>query len=191
MSISNRSLVVVAVALQVFCLAAYAGPRKGKEEIVGSLTREQVRQILAQWKIDISLQPTSEKDIQELKHVRQGATVKVFLGSWCDDSRFELRHFMHLLDALASDTPFAVEFVAVDEEKREPASEVGSNQIWYLPTFIVLRNGHEVGRIVEHPPHTLERDLLLLLDGTVRGLLSSNENAIIRYLNAPSFDDAQ
>jgi thiol-disulfide isomerase/thioredoxin len=191
MPIANRSVVVVAVALQMFCAAASAAPRAGKEPIVGSITREQVRQILAEWKIDVSLQPASERDIQELKRVRRGATVRVFLGSWCDDSKLELRHFMRLLDAMASETPFAVDFVAVDEEKHEPASEVKSNQIWYLPTFIVLRNGHELGRIVEHPPHTLERDLLLLLDGSARGLLSSNENAIIRYLNSSTVADSQ
>jgi hypothetical protein len=190
MPILNRSL-VVALAVQMICMTASAAPRAGKDLVVGRVTREQVRQIVAQWKIVGTLEPLPANDLEELKRVRHGATVKVFLGVWCEDSKFELRQFMRLLDALTNETPFAVEFVAVDKQKRQPASEVKSNEIWYLPTFVVFRNGREIGRIVGHPPHTLERDLLLLLDGSTRGLLSSNESAIIRYLSGSMVGGSQ
>lgn len=189
MSIPNRSLFAIAVTLQLFSVTVSAEPPSEKDLIVGRITHEQVLRILDQWKIDGRPEPLAVRDLEGLRRVRQGATVKVFLGAWCEDSKSVLSRFVRLLDALEND-PFTVEYVAVDGTKQQPASEVQSNEIWYLPTFVVLRSGREVGRIVEHPPHALERDLLLLLDGTTHGLLSSNENAIIRYLSA-SVDDSQ
>jgi hypothetical protein len=41
-----------------------------------------------------------------------------------------------------------------------------------VPTFIVRRGGHEVGRVVEEAPHGIETDLLALLTGEAGGVLS-------------------
>ncbi len=46
-------------------------------------------------------------------------------------------------------------------------------EILYVPTFIVSRNGQEVGRIVESSPNGIEKDLLALLTGRSRGLITS------------------
>ncbi|MGZ5444857.1 MAG: TlpA family protein disulfide reductase [Thermoanaerobaculia bacterium] len=125
--------------------------------------------------------------VQEIKRVERGATVTVFFGTWCHASRQEVPQFLKILDVLEGQTPFAFEFFGVDEEKQQPAAQVQSNQIWFLPTFIVSRNGREVGRIVEQPARTLEKDLLRLLNGTARGFLSSNEDAIVQHLTAPEY----
>ncbi len=45
-----------------------------------------------------------------------------------------------------------------------------------MPTFVVLRDGREVGRIVEESPHGVERDLLALLDGSARGVVSARDD---------------
>lgn len=43
----------------------------------------------------------------------------------------------------------------------------------FVPTFIVERDGHEVGRIVEVSPNGIERDLLDLLSGARSGVISA------------------
>ena len=159
------------------------------EPPVGRLSREKVAEIIKTWGGgDFSLDPRWKDAIQDLKRVPRGATVKVFLGVWCDDSKREIPQFMRILELLDDQTPFTVEFFAVDEQKRQPVRDIEANTISSVPTFIVIRNGHEVGRIVEQPARTLERDLLRLLNGTARGLLSSNENAIVQYLTTDQRD---
>jgi thiol-disulfide isomerase/thioredoxin len=181
---SHRVLSVVAVILLNAALAGFAAAQAAPVYVstVGSLTREQVRAILDAGQIDFVSDPSWSEKIEALRQVRQGATVKVFLGTWCEDSRHEVPQFMRILDVLDDEAPFTVEFIGVDKEKQLPRPEVEANQIWYLPTFIILRDGLEVGRIVEHPARTLEKDLLRLLNGTAHGLISSNEDAIGRYL---------
>jgi thiol-disulfide isomerase/thioredoxin len=151
----------------------------------GRISLDQVRAIIAQWKSGTASDESCSGCIQNLKRVRQGATVKVFWGAWCDNSRYQIPQFVRLIDTLGDESPFAVEFFAVDEQKQRPPEEVRAYEIEHLPTFIVLRHGHEVGRVVDQPARTLEVDLLRLLDGSARGLLSSNETAIIRYLTPP------
>src|SRR4030095_16293649 len=100
---------------------------------------------------------------RSLAGVEPGAEVTVFLGTWCSDSRREVPRFWKALAEAGFDVPFAVHYIGVDRGKKEPASELAANDIRYLPTFIVRRDGRETGRIVETSPHSVERARLVLL----------------------------
>ena len=53
---------------------------------------------------------------------------------------------------------------AVDRKKNLPNNLAKEYQIEYVPTFIFLKNGHEIGRIVESPEALyLEEDVLNIL----------------------------
>jgi thiol-disulfide isomerase/thioredoxin len=151
---------------------------------VGPLTRAQVAAVVHNWGTTVDVDESWAARVDELRHVAGGATIKVFMGVWCEDSRQEIPEFMQILDALDGDAPFAVEFFAVDERKEQPVRELEANAVWYVPTFVVLRHGREVGRIVEQPARSLEKDLLRLLNGSARGLLSSSEDAIVGYVSS-------
>jgi hypothetical protein len=45
-----------------------------------------------------------------------------------------------------------------------------------VPTFIVVRGGREVGRIVESSPNGVESDLLALLTGKAQGVISTRKD---------------
>jgi hypothetical protein len=51
----------------------------------------------------------------------------------------------------------------LDEQKKSAYIHVKVWQITAVPTFIVLRNGREIGRIVETPTPTLEKQLLQIV----------------------------
>jgi thiol-disulfide isomerase/thioredoxin len=174
----------------VVLLSAPAFAAAPAEIPAGLLSREQVEAIVRNWGTTVVINESWNARVDEIRHVAGGATIKVFMGVWCEDSRQEIPQFMKILDTLDGKAPFAVEFYAVDERKEQPAHELEANAVWYVPTFIVLRNGREVGRIVEHPARTLEKDLLRLLNGSAKGLLSSSEGAIVRYISseAPARD---
>jgi hypothetical protein len=61
---------------------------------------------------------------------------------------------------------FAVEkvtFIGVDNTKLAPVGEYEKLGIERVPTFIILENKVETGRIIENPVTSLEQDMLNIL----------------------------
>ncbi len=92
--------------------------------------------------------------------------VLLFLGTWCGDSRREVPRFMKILTE--SNFPEErVKIIAVDRRKpnvkKSPTGEEWGLQIKRVPTFIFLKDGKEVNRIVESPVESLEKDMLRIL----------------------------
>ncbi|HEX5718360.1 MAG TPA: thioredoxin family protein, partial [Thermoanaerobaculia bacterium] len=86
--------------------------------------------------------------------------------------------FWKALDLSGADAPFAIHYIGVDRQKKEPSAPVTNNDIRYVPTFIVYREGREVGRIVEESPHGIEKDLLALLTGQAQGLITTRTDLL-------------
>ena len=102
--------------------------------------------------------------IRRLKETDTPFTVKVFLGTWCSDSREHVPPFDRLLKA-AGNPMFTVEYYALDRKKEDGLGVAGKFEITYVPTFVILKEGREVGRIVETPQVSIGDDLLSILGG--------------------------
>jgi thiol-disulfide isomerase/thioredoxin len=70
----------------------------------------------------------------------------VFGGTWCDNTKYILPKFFSLLDA-GSFPRDQVTLVGVDRNKKTANHLSELMHITSLPTFIVLKNGQEVGRV--------------------------------------------
>jgi len=152
--------------------AAPAGPSPEKPVLLGRIQREQVEAAVPDWvEAEVASAPDGEA-ARRLAAVPPGATVTVYLGSWCGDSRREVGRLWRALDMAGGELPFAISYIGVDHAKKEPAALVSGSDLRYVPTVIVRRDGREVGRIVESAPHGIERDLLSLLDGSAHGLVT-------------------
>lgn len=83
--------------------------------------------------------------------------INVFLGTWCSDSKVHVPLFLHLANTFG----WKYELIGVNREKECPfeKKDCKSWDIAYVPTFVVYRNGIEIGRIVENPQHSLAEDL--------------------------------
>lgn len=90
-------------------------------------------------------------------------TMKIFFGSWCGDSKRELPKLTRVLEKL-SFPQRNLTMIGVDDStevyKRSPQRQEAGLNIFRVPTFIVYESGKEIGRIVEYPTETMERDLL-------------------------------
>lgn len=173
----------LALALLVFLLpAVHAAPLPAAPPPVGPLTRAQVEALAGTW--GGAAPQLKGEAMRELARVPGNAKVKVFFGAWCEDSKREVPRFLKILGD-RSVAPMAVEFIAVDKDLKQPAALLGANDVRFLPTFVVSRQGREVGRIVVRPPRGLESDLALLLAGKTSGLLSASEDVIWAYLASP------
>lgn len=143
------------------------------EDLVGPATREQIEGSSPEW---VQAQVDAKPDAataKALASVPPGAEVTIFLGTWCGDSRREVPRFWRGLDETGGAVPFQVSYITVDRLKKEPAGPVTENDVRYLPTFIVRRDGREVGRIVETSPNGIEHDLLALLTGKAHGVIAT------------------
>ncbi len=180
----RRGTLAPAVLTACAVLAAPAQAANSPDEapseeavLTGEVTREQVEEAHPEWvQAEVEARPEGAATAT-LGGVAPGATVTVYLGTWCGDSKRELARLWRALDDLVGasgrEAPFAVRYVAVARDKKEPAALVAGSDLQYVPTFVVEREGQEVGRIVETAPQGIERDLLALLDGSARGVLSA------------------
>lgn len=106
-------------------------------------------------------QPDS-MSVAALKDHLDGLSIQVVFGSWCGDSKEQLPRFLKVLD-LAGFSAEAVRFIGVDSHKKGRQTDVSSFGIEKVPTFIFFRDQQEIGRIIEIPEESLERDFLRMV----------------------------
>ena len=98
-------------------------------------------------------------DVELIKLIDKPTKVIVFLGTWCPDSQRNVPPFMNLIEA-AGNKNIEVEYIGVDRRKMDPEALVSTYSVSRVPTFVVLREGKEIGRLVERPKNTVEKDLI-------------------------------
>jgi Thioredoxin. len=76
-------------------------------------------------------------------------TVIVFGGTWCSDTKNLLPVFYRLVDKSGYDEK-NITLVAVDRNKQTTHGLNKKYHITNVPTFIVLQNGKEAGRVIEY-----------------------------------------
>ncbi len=132
---------------------------------------------------------------QQLKPLLKNKHIEVFLGSWCGDSRREVPHMIKILREAGMDTA-RLSLVFVDNSsnhyKQSPQHEESGKNIHHVPSFIVYDGAREMGRIIESPVTSLEKDLLAILQQqpyqpNYRGIEYWNKN--ITAKNDPMMDE--
>ena len=105
-----------------------------------------------------------KSDYQNLKDVK----VKIFLGTWCGDTKNFLPKFIKVWEEAA--LPMSnLELIAVHNDtelyKQGPNHEEEAYGLHRVPTFIFQRNGEEIARIVEKPKTSLTSDIAQIAAG--------------------------
>lgn len=92
--------------------------------------------------------------------------ILMYMGTLCTDSQVEVPQFYKILDYLEYDldqlSNIALE-KSEDGKLVSPQHEEAGYAITHVPTFIFLKNGMEVGRIIEYPSKTLEKDMVEIM----------------------------
>lgn len=97
--------------------------------------------------------------LDQLKKKLKLHFITVVMGTWCHDTKEQVPRFFHVLDSL--DYPESnLTLIAVDTKKKAGEVDISELDIERIPTFIVYRRGIEIGRIVETPQESIEKDLL-------------------------------
>lgn len=95
----------------------------------------------------------------KIKNYLDGKLIKIVLGTWCSDSRREVPRVLKILDFVGFPED-KILLMNVNRMKKGIRDEVDNLDIQFVPTIIVYENGKEIGRIIETPKETLEKDLL-------------------------------
>lgn len=87
----------------------------------------------------------------------------VFTGTWCEEAQYILPRFFALMDA-ADVRPDQVTLIGVDPSKKTVHNLTEAMHITAIPTFIVLKDNKEIGRISPADRNSSwEKDLVSLL----------------------------
>lgn len=107
---------------------------------------------------------SDKETINQLTYALKGYTIKGFMGTWCGDSKRETPHFYKILEQSGFDNN-DFELITVNRSKKTPDNLQEGLKIKRVPTFIFYKEGKEVGRYVEYPRETLEKDILKIVTG--------------------------
>jgi hypothetical protein len=104
---------------------------------------------------------------KQIKQKISGQYFVIFMGTWCGDSKREVPRMFKILDfcgVKSSHIRLTMLNNADSVYKQSPAHEEQGMNIHRVPDLIVLENKKEIGRIVESPVISLEKDLLAIID---------------------------
>ena len=88
--------------------------------------------------------------------------VVVFFGTWCHDSKRELPKALKIFNDIGINDE-NIELIAVGLDKKEPQGRAAKLNLLYTPTLIFFRGSKEIGRIIEKPAISLEKDIELII----------------------------
>lgn len=93
-----------------------------------------------------------------------GLEILAFVGVWCGDCQDHLPGFARILDAVRFPSS-RLRVYSLDRAKTFPGGEgiLSRWKIQRLPTFVFLRGGREIGRIIEIPEESMLRDMARIL----------------------------
>jgi hypothetical protein len=104
-----------------------------------------------------------------LTQLLQNKRITIFLGTWCGDSKREVPRMLKILDAAKFDND-QLQLIMVSNQagmyKQSPQHEEAGKNIIRVPTLIIYGNEKEIGRIVEYPVQSLEKDLVSIMKGS-------------------------
>jgi thiol-disulfide isomerase/thioredoxin len=87
--------------------------------------------------------------VEALKKNADSIQLLTFMGTWCEDSHNIIPKFYSLLD-VAGFSKDRVTLIGVDRNKKTLSHLAEALNVKNVPTIIVLKNGKELGRVVEY-----------------------------------------
>ncbi|MFN8245634.1 MAG: thioredoxin family protein [Ferruginibacter sp.] len=87
--------------------------------------------------------------VQTLDSSRAFISLIIFGGTWCDDTRFILPKLFKWQEQTGFPDK-SISFFGVNRDKQTPGNITNALNIVNVPTIIVMKNGKEIGRVVEY-----------------------------------------
>lgn len=147
------------------CLTVTKHPSNFSNDLIGIITQQQIQESkhadwynkeVGSYLVDVETLADLENNPERIKAL----SIKIFLGTWCSDSRREVPRFYNIMSFLNVTN---IKTIGLDREKKSPKNLEKGMNIHHVPTFILYQNGKEVNRIIETPIESLEKDLIAII----------------------------
>lgn len=145
--------------------------KNGDPHLLGQIERHQLEKTPYQeWFNKVyDRYKTDENTIEKINEFYSDEIeIKIYLGTWCGDSKREVTRFLKIVDQSEIDMK-NVEMIGLDNRSENYKQGINQEEkglnIHRVPTFIFYKEGEEVGRIVESPVSSLEKDLAQIYAG--------------------------
>ena len=89
-------------------------------------------------------------------------SIKIFMGTWCHDSKREVPRLYKILDELYYDYE-NFEIIGLTKDKKGYFQDYATFGVTNTPTIIFYRNDVEIGRIIEEPKGSLEDQMARII----------------------------
>lgn len=141
-------------------------PQTGTTLLKGILSRdllEQEKTFAWMHKQQKGYRPDSQC-VRYLKEYKDSIHFLVFMGTWCEESQVLIPQFFQLVDS-AGFNHSNITILGVDRNKQTLGRLSAGFLIDRVPTFIILKRGKEIGRVVEYGKSgNYDRDLAAILN---------------------------
>jgi len=139
--------------------------KTGKPMLIGKTTRDafQNKNFSEWYNSEYTKYEVNKGRLAASEDKIKNKSIKIVMGTWCSDSRREVPRMLKILDIIGVPKE-QITIVNVDRNKKGITNEVDKLNIKLVPTFILYEDEKEIGRIIETPEETLEKDLVRITD---------------------------
>ena len=123
--------------------------------IIDSLFKDTWTTEYTNYQPDFEVLDSLEGKLEDLK-------ITIVFRSNCSDSREQLPRLFKILNELNYDVN-SITLIGVNREKQGLSNEAEGLEIEFVPTIIFYKDSNEIGRIVETPVESMEKDLLKIV----------------------------
>ncbi|MDA3909871.1 MAG: thioredoxin family protein [Bacteroidales bacterium] len=106
--------------------------------------------------------PVDSESLVDFQNNDTTIKMLIYLATWCPDTRRELPRMKKILDKL--NVNWDINLIGLNRKKQLSDGESPENGITHVPSFVIFQNNMEIGRIVERPEQSLEKDLKKILN---------------------------
>lgn len=154
MRITKNFLFIAVLFLSVKTVSAQteiSWDGSGNKIIKGFLTKQQlVTDTAFAWYAQNQQGYTpNQAALQAFRTNKDSINIIAFGGTWCGDTKYVLPKFFALTDA-AGVSPDRITLIGVDRNKKTLHHLAEAFDVTLVPTIIIMRNGKEIGRVVEY-----------------------------------------
>jgi hypothetical protein len=173
----KANTLIFAMVLIIACAGkALAQDTGGEKMLLGPISIEQLTELPDWFGHDFLSFMPRESFLNEIPTGIPGVEILCVLGSWCSDSKREVPRLIRIMQ-LKSIDPGKLKMFGADRNKMTPGGESADYHIEKVPTFIFFRDDKEIGRIVEKPEYSFERDMLAIVKPDARILQALKQAA--------------
>ena len=134
---------------------------KGEKMVVGKISYNKLVDFSKKWENSDQTNLNLKND-SKLRSLFFNIKIKIFMGTWCEDSIREIPYLFNILNSINYNIE-SVEIICVDENKNTPEGYEKDFEIIKVPTIIFFKKNEEINRIVEFPVETLQKDIIKIL----------------------------